>query len=309
MPLVFGMLVIVPPQSYYEVVEKLPGGYHDGYLAFWGRYLANDQTFCRNGECLDVPTWNHLWFLPYLWVYTVVVWWLARWRPDADRRLGAWLATRLVGWGALLWPVLALAAVRLALVGRFDSTHALVDDWYNHAQYFLVFMLGFQLARTAPFWQSLQRLRWPALLLAMAGYGFIAWYFQGNDFGDANPPPEWLRMTQRVAWAMNQWCAIAAILGFAGRWNPGDSRALRYLVPAVFPVYILHQTLIVVLAHNAKPLALPPLLEGLLLVLLTFALCIAGYELIRRIPLLRPLFGLKPATKPRHIPDATLQDG
>ena len=38
-PLVFGMLVIVTPQSYYEVVEQLPGGYHDGYLAFWGRYL------------------------------------------------------------------------------------------------------------------------------------------------------------------------------------------------------------------------------------------------------------------------------
>ncbi len=27
-PLLFGMLVIVPPQAYYEVVEQLPGGYH-----------------------------------------------------------------------------------------------------------------------------------------------------------------------------------------------------------------------------------------------------------------------------------------
>src|SRR3546814_18917443 len=32
-PLAFGMLVVVVPQAYYEVVEKMPGGYHDGYLA------------------------------------------------------------------------------------------------------------------------------------------------------------------------------------------------------------------------------------------------------------------------------------
>lgn len=72
LPLIFGMLVIVTPQAYYEVVEKLPGGYRDGYLAFWGRYLQNDPTFCREGDCLDVPTWNHLWFVAYLWVYTVI---------------------------------------------------------------------------------------------------------------------------------------------------------------------------------------------------------------------------------------------
>ena len=40
MPLIFGMLVIVTPQAYYELLDsELPGGYHDGYLAFWGRYL------------------------------------------------------------------------------------------------------------------------------------------------------------------------------------------------------------------------------------------------------------------------------
>lgn len=97
----------------------------------------------------------------------------------------------------------------------------------------------------------------------------------------------------RVAWAANQWCAIAAAFGFAWRLRGADNAALRYLAPAVFPVYIRHQTILVVLAHDAKPLNLPPLLEGPLLVLLTFALCFGGYEVIRRVPLLRPLFGLK----------------
>ncbi len=123
-----------------------------------------------------------------------------------------------------------------------------------------------------------------------------AWYFAG--YNDDHPPPDALRMALRVAWAIDQWCAIAAVFGFACRWCNADSALLRYLTPAVFPVYVLHQTVIVLLAWNLRPAALPPLLEGPLLVVATFALCLAGYEVIRRIGWLRPLFGLPSASRP-----------
>src|SRR5690606_9954904 len=74
LPLAFGMAVVVVPQSYYEVVEQLPGGYHEGYPAFWARYLQADGSFCDAGGCLALPTWNHLWFVAYLWAYTVALW-------------------------------------------------------------------------------------------------------------------------------------------------------------------------------------------------------------------------------------------
>ena len=303
-PLVFGMLVIVVPQAYYEVLDsRIPGGYHDGYLAFWGRYLAGDGTFCDDDGCLDLPTWNHLWFVAYLWVYTVAVWLLTRLAPDAGRRAGAWLGDRLSGWGALLWPVLLLAGVRIALVGRFETTHALVDDWYNHAQYFVVFLLGFAMARANGFWTALQRLRWVSLALAAAAYGFIVWYFHGSGYGDASPPPDALRHFQRAVWALDQWTSITAILGFAYRFRHAETKALRYLVPAVFPVYILHQSVIVVIAYKLKPLGIAPLVEGPLLILLTLAACFGGYEFIRRAAWLRPLFGLK-----RRLPAASLRD-
>ena len=301
-PLLFGMLVIVVPQAYYEVLDsRIPGGYHDGYLAFWARYLAGDGTFCDDDGCLDVPTWNHLWFVAYLWVYTVVIWLLARLMPTAYRRTVHWLDDRLSGWGVLLWPVLLLAVMRIALVERFESTHALVDDWYNHAQYFGVFLLGFLMARATGFWEAMQRLRWASLALAAVSYSFVVWYFYASGYGDANPPPDALRQFQRAVWALNQWCSIAAIFGFAYRFRHADSRALRYLGPAVFPVYILHQTVIVVAAYNLKPLGMSTMPEGLLLVSLTFAVCFGSYELIRRVNWLRPLFGLKrldPAPQP-----------
>jgi glucan biosynthesis protein C len=67
---------------------------------------------------------------------------------------------------------------------------------------------------------------------------------------------------------------------------------LRYLTLGVFPFYLVHQTLIVVLAHNLAKLALPQALEAAILIALTFAGCFATYELVRRIPGVRILFGL-----------------
>ena len=305
LPLLFGMYVVVPPQVYFELIEKVPGGYHAGYAAFMATYLRGGDFHCvAPNDCMDAPTWNHLWFLAYLWAYTVVLWLLLKLAPKSMRTIGDYLGRRLAGPGALLWPVAWLALARLLLVERFESTHDLVDDWYNHAQYVPMFLLGYLLAFSTGFWEALQRWRCPALAAALLGYLALVgvWYFAGYD--DATPPPDWLRHTLRVAWAIDQWCAIAAAFGFAYRFRNADSAALRYLAPAIFPVYILHQSVIVILAHNAKPLALPPLLEGPLLVAATFALCLLGYEIIRRIGWLRPLFGLKRESKPAPLPDA-----
>ena len=305
LPLIFGMLVVVTPQAYYEVVEKLPGGYRDGYLAFWGRYLQGDGTFCRDGDCLDLPTWNHLWFVAYLWVYTLIGWALLRFAPRAMTATGDRMERRLSGVGVLLWPAAVLAIARLVLVGRFESTHALVDDWYNHAQYLPIFLFGALVATREGVWHALQRMRWVSAALATAGYMFIVWYFYGSGYGDERPPPDALRMLQRAAWALFQWTAIAAILGFVRGIAFRNGPALRYLREAVFPIYILHQTVIVILAHNAQPLGLRPAVEGPLLVVATFGLCFLGFEIVRRVRWMRPLFGLTVSPRPDSPPVET----
>lgn len=76
-----------------------------------------------------------------------------------------------------------------------------------------------------------------------------------------------------------------------GKFLPQRLRR-RYLNEAVFPYYILHQTLIVVIGALLIPTGLPLLAEASVLVLGTVAGCAIGYELIRRVKLLRPLFGL-----------------
>jgi surface polysaccharide O-acyltransferase-like enzyme len=290
LPLFFGMLVIVPPQSYFEVVEK--AGYTGSYGAFLLRYLTADDTFCRGRDCLVIPTWNHLWFVAYLWVYTMGIAALVAFGPALRERIERVFERALSGWGVLLWPWLVLALFRVTLIGRFPSTHALLDDWYNHALFFTVFATGFFIARSDRVWGAMERARWVALVAFLASYAFVEWYFLGR--ADPQNPPEALRMFQRVVYALDQWAAIVAACGFGRRLFKRDGPARRYLTDAVFPFYIVHQTAIIAFAMWMRPFKLQPLVEGPLLILLVALACLAAYEVVRRVAWLRPLFGLKP---------------
>ena len=56
LPLLCGVLVIVPPQAYFEVVHK--HAFAGSYLDFLRLYFAGYGGFCRAGQCLVLPTWN-----------------------------------------------------------------------------------------------------------------------------------------------------------------------------------------------------------------------------------------------------------
>jgi peptidoglycan/LPS O-acetylase OafA/YrhL len=300
-PLVFGMLVIVPPQSYFEVVEQID--YAGSFTEFWRLYVTGYKDFCDDDGCLIVPTWNHLWFVAYLWIYTVLLLAVFRFWPAGIARLRALADRRLGGLAVVLLPVAWLVAARLELASRFPSTHALVDDWYNHAVYAPIFLLGFALAGTRAPWATLERVRWHALGLAVLGWAALVAYM-GSYANGSNASPEALRMLIRIVYGAEQWLAIVAVLGFARRHLNRDNAARRYLTAAVFPVYILHQTVIIVFAHALKDVGLDPATEGALLVLVTGALCFLGYEIVRRSGVLRPLFGL--ARLERRAPAAPL---
>jgi glucan biosynthesis protein C len=290
LPLIFGMAVIVPPQSYLEVVEKI--AYAGSYLDFLKLYYSAYHGFCKGSDCLILPTWNHLWFVAYLWVYTVVLYAVIRMLPKATQGMRTVVEHSFSGVGVLIWPIACLAIARVTLIAAFPGNNALVGDWYNHAVYGMTFLAGYVLAGTYKPWMALERMRWTSLVLAVLGWAFLATYLSiyGTDNGPT--PPHLLMLFRRVVFGAEQWLAIAAVLGFARRHLNRDNAARRYLTTAIFPVYILHQTIIVVFAHALKPVNLPPAIEGPLLIMVTAATCLAGYEVIRRSAILRPLFGL-----------------
>lgn len=285
-PLIFGMLVIVPPQSYLQIVEAL--GYPAGFADFYARhYLAFGAQFCPN-PCIVLPTWNHLWFVVYLLVYTMALAGVLLLWPAAADRVGSRLAVVLAGPRLLILPCLIFAAWRLLLFPVFPSTHALVGDWYNHADFASAFLIGLLLAREDGVWHDLERQRWTALIAAAAF--FIAFMLVRAGMFAPSPGLKWFTSS---AYGCYQWLAMAAVLGFARRHFTADGPVRRYLTDAIFPYYIVHQTAIIMIAHALRRSGLPAGVEAGIVIGGTALACGLTYEIVRRIGFLRPLFGLR----------------
>jgi len=285
LPLLFGMYVVVSYQAYAEGVDK--GAIAPGFIAFMQRYLAGGP-WPRNafaGSDFGV-TWNHLWYLPYLFLYSAL---LALIRPWM-RGPAAWF-TRLRGWKLLL-PVLPLLLYGLVLSPRFPATHDLLHDGYLHPLYFTVFLYGYWMGTDAGLWAELARLRRLALALAIA---LIAAFFAMRALPLDAP---WLARTLR---ALYLWSALVAILGYAHTHLNRPWRWLPWANESVYPWYMLHQTLIVAGAVLLARWPLGPVLEPALLLAFTVGGCwLLTDGLIRRVRWLRPLFGLKPPAPPKQ---------
>ena len=282
-PLAFCMLVIVPPQTYFEIVEKL--NYSGSVGEFYQKYIT-----ASGGWGIVTPTWNHLWFVAYLFVYTLLI--LAV--GPLIKRLPAGLFHGLAkGLPVILVPFLFLLLIRATLEPVFEETHALFDDWYAHALYFPAFMFGYAIAKHEPFFDSCQTMRWPILAIALACWGVLqAARISGTSLGlPPGPATELLGVALRE---MQAWSMILALFGFARKHLRHDNAARRYLTDAIFPFYIIHQTTIVVAGHYLNQAGLPVSVEAPLLIAITAGSCWIGYEIVRRIGILRPLFGLKP---------------
>ena len=281
-PLLFGAVVLVPIQSWIEAMDK--GGWPNGlsgYLAWMGR------EFSLGGLADGVPV-NHLWFIVYIAAYSVVT--ILLWRqPGLIDRLGDWLQNHLAGPRLLVLPILYLIAIRIGLFPWFGVTNVLHWDWYNHALSLAAFVFGFSIVGRESLWRDMERYRWLALGLAAVALPVMmvqVWHPGGRAFWG---------IPKAVVYGVDQWATIVAILGFGSRHlRARGGPVLNYLTQATFPLYLAHQTILVAAVWIVRPAALPAWLEALFLVAVTFLGSLAVYEVVRRIPAIRPLWGLKP---------------
>ncbi|WP_407351655.1 acyltransferase family protein [Luteimonas sp. R10] len=302
LPLAFGMLAIVPVQAYCEALAN--GAIAPGFGGFLWRYLQlrpwPDGGWSGAGYGV---TWNHLWYLAYVWIYSMALLLLAPAMGSGGwRRLhGRLFRQRRVWW--VLLPVAWLFSCSWWLQPRFPETHALFGDWYAHAKYFAFFLAGWVVAREQRFWSGVQAMRGRMLALALTA---IALELSLRAAGRYLPPGDipafalhvdW-GMIERFARALYSWTALLAIFGWSHALLNRPFRWLPYASEAVYPWYVLHQSLIVPLAFALAPMRLGPILEPLAVLAGTVAGCLWLHEfVIRRTALLRPLFGLAPASR------------
>ena len=298
LPLAFGMIVIVPPQVY---LERLFRGQFTGSFLDWLPHAFEGGAY-PNGNI----SWHHLWFLAYVLVLTFVLLPVFLWARSEGGRATLERAGRLASSRGLQWlMVLPLAASILWLAPISWNTNGLVGDWHGLVYYGALLLCGAFVFGSPDMLAALNRQRWLSFAVGVAAYAALDVLFIDGAvrpvIADADRP------TYAVVSAVNTMAWLFAILGFANRHLTRRPAFLSEATEAVYPFYILHQTVTVIAVYWLLQIGAPPVAGFILAVLATFMATSAIYfGLVRPVWFLRPLFGLKAAYKTNVRPSSVV---
>jgi hypothetical protein len=287
-PLAFGMLVIIPPQIYFE--RLFNGIQYANYWEFW-QTVFNFVPYPKGGL-----SWHHLWYVMYILIYSMVAYPIFKFlRSEKSLKLKNLISKLLKSYpGAIYLICVPLYFFYLLLADIFPTTNDLVHDWYKHSIYFSLFIFGFIISSVDGFWDAIVQRRRISLLLGLGSGLILMFFIWGQTFEYLYEKYSWFV----YVYGMFKWMAIAlwllAILGYGKVYLNKPGKVLSYANESVYPLYILHQTVELIFAYYIIQLDLGVLPKFALLVVATFGVSLIIYELlIKRFNITRLLFGMK----------------
>ena len=271
-PLVFGLLTFVPLTIYIQHSKVL--SLQQGYLGFF--HIDLNQLDGMSGAFTPA----HLWFILYLFVFSLVGLPIFQWlRAEKGRRVIERLGTaRQVRLSLIVWGIPLTLAAATGILGAMNPLY-----------YFLIFFYGFVLASNTRFQQAVDRLTW-----VMLGYGALAATLNAIAPTESFTAwtPQWVALG--LIYQMGRWALTLATLGLGHRFLNFTNHVLRYASEAAMPFYLLHMTFSVLTGYFVIQLDAPVAFKYPLIVLIATGLTIVAYELVRRWNVTRLLFGMKP---------------
>ncbi len=297
LPLLFALLVILPPQTYFV---WLANGARVSYAEFYPSIFQQGQH----------P--HHMWFVAYILVFSLAgIPLFAALRSGPGGRALAALVRGLERRPPLLYLLgVPAVCVGLFLEPRWPVTLILINDWANFCIGLLYFLIGFLIASERRFLDLVTRRRRELLLV---GLTCAAAYFAAIASGFTDGWPDGPRALFRAGvggvvlpTGFLTLGIVLAVLGFARAHVQRGGRWLSYANEAVYPFYIVHQTITVAVVYTMLPLAIGVWPKLAVAAGSTFAGSWLLFELVRRVRLLRPLFGLKARPAVAAVPGDAL---
>lgn len=226
----------------------------------------------------------------YLYAYVLLLLPAMLWWKRCKVRLapGAWLGL----WG------LPLGLNEVLLKPLFPESHNLVSDWYIFNHYLLLTLYGYVLASMPGAWQWLAHARKWSLLAGLASFvALIASFELGIIEHDS--------IADGLGANIFTWLWMMVFLGYGYRYLAFANPLLRWARDASYPIYILHQTVIVVIGYYVIQCPWSPWTKYFAILILSMAACVVLYQAcIRRLAFLRLIFGMKLQTTDRKLKPA-----
>ncbi len=282
-PFVFACAVILPAQPYFEALQK--GLIEPGLWVFWTTKYFHFTWL--EGMLTPWPTYNHMWYVLYLFLYTIL---LVPLIAFINSNTGVSFLSSLENWitkGArVLWAPYVIYLSVFFYTGHNDITHAVWDDWFGHFVYAYILALGLIFVRMPRVWKVYEDVRYISLAMALVTYGILMIKYNWNTPLDVI---QWDLMEMLMKWS---W--VATLIGFARHYLNYTNDFLRYTNSIVYPFFILHQTVIIIIGYYIIDWGMNGFFEFIAIAIGTILISLTLIELvIKKYNILRLLFGLK----------------
>ena len=291
-PLVFGMLVIVPPQIYFEHIKQ-----YNGYWDFY-KTVFNFVPY-PNGSL----SWHHLWFILYLFIYSFLALPLLNYlRSERSEKFKQNIYFLLSSpAGLLLIPSTLLLISQIILRPYFpQETHDLLKDWAYFTFYFVFFVLGILCYSSQNLWTIIGQHR-KQFLIAMVFIliPFYICYFHFRDLITLPWSDDTVETIFDVIAIFVSWFTVITIIAYGQHYLNRPHRWLSKINEGLYPFYILHQTVIIAIGYYVCQLSWGIAAKYWVICFLTLVSCVAFYlALIRPFNAMRFLFGMKKKIEP-----------
>lgn len=278
-PLVFAMFVIVPPQVFAEKHEQ------------YGTYLNFIPHITEGSYPEGNFSWHHMWFVLYLFICAMsAIPFIVLLRSRFGTRIYNLFEKVSRFKGSFLLLAVPLFLSQIWLLRYFpDETHALVDDWAYITYNFLFFLYGYILLSNSVLISNITQQRRIYLIVAASLTGLFFYdYFYNIDTFLSNEVQLFLKCSLEFSMALT-------IIGYAVKYINHDKPIRKHLNEAIYPFYILHQTVIIIIGFFLYEANMYAGLKALILTFGSFFSCVAIYYfLIRPYVVTRFLFGMHP---------------
>ena len=285
-PVIFGMLVIVVPQAYFEALS------HGEQLAGYNFF----QLYWLHLQDLPNLPWYHLWFLAYLFVFSIITIPIFASFKVGGTSIISKFAMLNKPWVIITLLVLLLAAVDILLYpgGSWLSWGSRVQGNWSITAYLLFFISGYLIFANVHIMETIKKLTWILLGIAfIALASFVSFFYDVLSNAEAYFGSAMFIASQFVQ-AVSTWCLLFAILGLGSRFLNRNTRFLPYANEAVLPFYILHQTIIISIGYYVVQWEASIGLKYLTISTTSLIAILLIYEfLVRRINVVRFLFGMR----------------
>ena len=282
LPLIFGMLFIISPQVYFERLNK--NQFVGSYFDFWPNEALNGIYPEGNFS------WHHLWFLPYLLIFSLILIPIFLYfKKHPNNKFILWIKEISRKTFGLYIFVIPLYLAEAFIEPYFPITLALIDDWFNFINCMMLFLFGFLLMLIKDvFWITVEKYR--SYFLITGILSFIIMLVIIHTYEDSTIR----HFTEAFIKVVNLWSWVLTLFGYSAKYLNRKSKILNYSNEAVYPFYILHQTIMITIAYFLIELEWSFGSKFSIMTFGTFGFSWVIYEfLIRRWRFIRPLFGLK----------------